>query len=235
LAVVGVRCNNRVAQVAAEAVMKAVALLTVSVLSGVGVTDAWAQMQADAPPHWSFELRGGRFAPEVPAWKLYYDDDNFSEFALAIGRKLTRQIEVGGEIRHGSDRGVGDLPLNESRGGDVLYEAYPLQAYVLLRAVLSENQWFVPYVGVGLGRVYYRQSVKNGDKREGDTQAYSWRAGIQCLLDGLSPSSATNLRRGYGIDHTYLVIDYQSTRAEVDSTNWDIGGKTVSVGLLFEY
>lgn len=197
---------------------------------------AWAQSSAVTPsPNWSLELKLGRFQPDVPDWETYYGSDTTRAFALALGRKLLRTFEVGAEVAYGSTRGEGDLPLNSGRGGDVLYEFAPVNAYVIARGVLSERQWLVPFVGAGLGKLYYRQHVTGGPSNEGSTPYYVARAGVQLLLDPLSPRGALNLRRGYSIEHTYFVIDYQRSRAEVDGTSWDLGGTTWLAGLLFEY
>lgn len=214
----------------------AVLALSTVLAAGAVAPAATAQEQAaPPPPKWSVELKGGRFTPEVDNWATYYGDDDTSAFAATIGRKLWRQLEVGAELTYGSDRGQGDLPLNGTRGGEVLYEFAPIQAYVLLRGIFSERQWLVPFVGAGVGQLYYRQHVSNGDDSEGHTSYHVARAGVQLLLDRLSPNSAANLQSGYGIDNTYLLVDFQRSQAEVDATPWDLGGESWLVGLLFEY
>lgn len=190
---------------------------------------------ATALPHWSVEIKAGRFKPDVPEWETYYGDDSTRAFAVAIGRKLVRQVELGAELLYGSDRGNGSLPLNDRLGGDVLYEFAPVHAYILARGVLSERQWLVPFIGAGIGQLYYRQHVSGGSSSEGNTAYYTARAGMQLLLDRLSPNSATNLRRDYGIEHTYLILDFQRSSAEINGTPWDLGGDTWLAGLLFEY
>lgn len=209
-------------------------LVALALLTIAAPTSAQTSNNA-ASPHWSVEIKAGRFQPDVPDWETYYGNDSTQAFALAIGRKVVRHIELGAELLYGSARGQGDLPLNESRGSEVLYEFAPVQAYVLARGVLSERQWVVPYIGAGIGQLYYRQHVTGGPSNEGNTAYRTVRAGLQLLLDRLSPNSATNLQRRYGIEHTYLVLDFQSASAQIDGTPWDLGGESWLAGLLFEY
>lgn len=195
-----------------------------------------AQSSDAAPsPSWSMELKLGRFQPDVPDWETYYGSDTTRAFSLALGHKLLRTLEVGAELVYGSDRGEGHLPLNDTRGGAVLYEFAPVNAYIVARGVLSERQWLVPFIGAGIGKLYYRQHVTGGPSNEGSTSYSVVRAGVQLLLDRFSPSSAATLQRGYGIEHTYLIVDVQRSRAEVDATSWDLGGTAWLAGLLFEY
>jgi len=196
---------------------------------------ARAQDSDGTAPRWSVEIKAGRFQPEVPDWETHYGNDATRAFAVALGRKVIRQVEVGAELLYGSDRGQGNLPLNERRGGDVLYEFAPVHAYILARGVLSERQWLVPFFGAGIGQLYYRQQVSGGPSSEGSTAYRTARAGLQLLLDRLSPRSAMNLQRGYGIEHTYLILDFQRSSAEIDGTPWDLGGDSWLAGLLFEY
>lgn len=207
-----------------------------SLVLAASASTAQAQDSAAASlPRWSVEVKAGRFKPDVPAWETYYGEDSTRAFAVAIGRKLGRQVELGAELLYGSDRGMGSLPLNDRLGGEVLYEFAPVHAYILARGVLSERQWLVPFIGAGIGQLYYRQHVSGGSSSEGNTSYHTARAGVQLLLDRISPNSATNLRRGYGIEHTYLILDFQRSSAEIDGTPWDLGGDTWLAGLLFEY
>ncbi len=190
-----------------------------------------------ARPHWSFEFKGGRFSPAIDDWSTYYGKDSMQHFAASLGYKVLRQIEVGVELGTMHDRGQGNLPLNGSIGGRVYYELYPVNVYVLLRGVFAEGQWLVPYVGGGWTRMYYQQDLANQEGAKGSVDGSHARAGVQLLLDVFAPKESGQLLAQYGIDNTYLFLEQQTIKAEVDAsaTTVDIGGDSVLIGVLFEF
>src|SRR3990172_5763977 len=100
-------------------------------------------------PHWSLELKGGMFYPDIENWKNYYGSDKTSHYAATLAYKLFRQLEVGIEGGYIRDKGQGFAPGHGTTAGSVTYELYPLEAFILLRGVFNEGQWLVPYVGGG--------------------------------------------------------------------------------------
>lgn len=189
-------------------------------------------------PLWSLEVKGGYFFPAVDNWKTYYGDDKTWHYSGSLAYKLLRQVDVGidgGMIR---DRGRGYAPTNGIITGGVTYTLFPIQAFVLLRGVFSENQWLVPYVGGGWTRMYYRIRVEGQGPVRGSADGYHGRAGLQLQLDAADSDAATNLYLDYGIHHTYLFFEAQYIRAMVDTaTNGavNIGGTSYLAGLLFEF
>jgi hypothetical protein len=47
--------------------------------------------------------------------------------------------------------------------GEVDYDLYPVNVFVLVRGVINENQWLVPYIGGGWTRMYYHEDPGPGD------------------------------------------------------------------------
>jgi len=195
-------------------------------------------------PHWSFEIKGGNFYPDFdsfPAgkkWSDFYGSDHTWQLSGALGYKLLRWIEVGIEGGRIEDRGSGYAPVNGLVTGRVIYQLYPVSAYVLARAVFREQQWIVPYAGGGYTRMYYRQKIEGQGTVRGSTDGYMGRAGVQLLLDDADRKSADSLYLNYGIMHTYLVLEAQLTRATVESTageQVELGGLSFLGGLLFEF
>ena len=200
-----------------------------------------AAMAADKEsvrPHWSLELKGGVFYPDINNWETYYGSDKTPHYAGGIAYKIFRQMELGIEGGYIRDKGMGDGSFHTSPVGEVTREYFPLHAFVLFRGIISEDQWLVPYVGGGWTRIYYRDEVKYQDTIKGSTDGYHGRAGIQLLLDGLDESAANGLFLDYGIHHTYLFFEAQVSQALINTTTGEsvnLGGTSFLAGLLFEF
>ncbi len=186
-------------------------------------------------PAWSFEFKGGRYHPTLDGYADYFGRARTDELSFALARKVFRVFDVGIEVGRVHDKGVGALPLNQTTGGTVTYDLYPVHAYLALRGIFYENQWLVPYIGGGVTREYYQQRVLGQSTAKGHANGSHTRAGVQFLLDRLSGSDAANLRSSFGIDNTYLFIEQQTIKAEVKSSKTDLGGKVYLLGLLFEF
>jgi len=194
-------------------------------------------------PHWSLELKGGSFYPDIPDWETYYGRDKTTHLAGSLAYKILRQVEVGIEGGYIWDRGMGYAPVHQEVTGTVKYDIAPLQAFVLFRGVFSEGQWIVPYVGGGWTRLYYRERIENQATVRGYTDGYHGRAGLQLLLDNIDPSASGKFYLDYGVHHTYLFFEAQSITAKIDAIsattsqieNIDLGGVSYLAGLLFEF
>lgn len=187
----------------------------------------------EKPPRWSLEIKGGDFEPDLDEWRRFFGDETASEFGVAFGYKLTRWLEVGLEADYIRDKGAGRLPSNDTVGGSVTYNLFPAHVYVLVRGIFHENQRFVPYVGGGFTRAYYRQKIDNQASRRGDTDGEHARAGLQILLDWIDRGSAGSMQSELGVNNTYLILEVQKFSAEIDGI--ELGGESAMVGFLFEF
>jgi hypothetical protein len=194
---------------------------------------ALAADPADDQPHWSFEIKGGKFAPKLANWAQFYGQRDMPEFAMALAYKIRRQIEIGVEGGFLEDRGQAYAPLHQVAAGRVTYNLYPVSAFVLFRGMFDENQWLVPYVGGGYTKMFYREKIEGQDTVSGSANGYHARGGLQFLLDGLDQSAANGLYMDYGIFHTYLFIEAKYTDAVISGIN--LGGTSYLAGLLFEF
>ncbi len=194
-------------------------------------------------PHWSFEFKGGMFYPDIENWKDYFGSDKTSHYAAALAYKLIRQIEIGIEGGYIRDKGQGFALIHNQPAGNVAYELFPLQAFILVRGVFTDGQLLVPYVGGGWTRMYYLEKIEFQDNIKGYTDGYHGRAGIQLLLDGLDQDATNSFYLEYGVQHTYLFVEAQYTRAMIDtvatvttpSEKINLGGTSFLAGLLFEF
>ena len=195
-------------------------------------------------PHWSLELKGGMYYPDLDQWSQFLGKNRLPQYAGTIAYKVLRQIEVGFEGGYIHDEGAGKALLHSQAAGttvaagSVTYEFFPLQAFVLVRGIFNEGQWIVPYVGGGWTRIYYRSKAEMQDTIKGSADGYHGRAGIQLLLDGLDESAANGLFLDYGIHHTYLFFEAQVSQALINTTTGEsvnLGGTSFLAGLLFEF
>jgi hypothetical protein len=189
-------------------------------------------------PHWSLELKGGNFYPAADNWATFYGDDKTWQIGGSVAYKLVRWLETGIEVGMARDHGVGYAPLNGILTGEVQYDVFPLNVFVLVRGVFREQQWLVPYAGGGYTRMSYREKIEGQGDVRGSTNGYHTRGGIQLLLDGLDTGAANNMYLDYGIHHTYLFFEVQYIRADANTVGGgsvDLGGTSYLGGFLFEF
>jgi len=212
-----------------------IALLQASIAHAVNTKEASNKNPIFSKPAWSFELKLGRFEPAIENWETFYGKDYTHQLGGTFAYKLTRQIEIGMEGSWIRDKGKGFLPANNTVGGRVKYQLFPLNAFILFRGIYKNNQWVVPYIGGGLSRAYYKANIQNQSSVDGAQNGTHYRAGIQFLLNNINKKGTRHLKNSFGIINTYFYIEVQKLKANVDSVNLDIGGKSTMVGVLFEY
>ncbi len=193
-----------------------------------------------AQPHWSLELKGGRFIPDIENWRDYYGDRKTGHYAGTLAYKLFRQLEVGLEGGSIKDKGQGYAPMHDEFTGNVKYEVYPLHAFVLFRGIFGEGQWLVPYVGGGWTRMHYKEKIEYQPTARGRTDGSHVRAGLQFLLDNLDPGAANSFYLDIGVYHTYFFVEAQRIRAMINNADSlpvsvNLGGTSYLAGLLFEF
>ncbi len=184
-------------------------------------------------PHWSLEVKGGQFTPDIDNYETFYGKDHTSEFGLGFGYKFLRQLEVGAQASYIEDEGVGLLPINQILGGEVTYTLVPVDVFVLFRAIFKENQWVVPYIGGGWTRAYYQQEITNQETVKGKADGYNARAGIQISLNNMAPKRAHNSDKQIGLKQSYLILEAKKFSAKTNGV--DLGGTSYLFGLLFEF
>jgi len=186
-------------------------------------------------PHWSLELKSGKFAPAVERWAEFYEKRTIPEYAGTFAYKLVRQVELGVGVGTMKARGSAFAPLHNATTGSTVLQMYPIQAFMLVRGLVSEDQWIVPYVGGGFTRMYYQERAQDQEKVTGAVNGYHVRGGLQLCLDNLDRGAANNMYLDYGVHHTYFFAEMERTRAVVKSSSTDLGGTAYLFGLLFEY
>ncbi len=199
---------------------------------------AHAQEGAESRPHWSLELKGGHIVPELDDWFKYYGKRDAGHYAASLAYKIIQQVEVGIEGGYIRISGKAAALSHGYYTGLVTYKVMPLNAFVTFRAMFSDTQWIVPYIGGGWTRMYYSQAVKDQSTARGSADGTHVKAGLQLLLDEIDPTAATSMYLDYGVYHTYLFIETQRTRVMADSASLgqvDLGGISYFAGFLLEF
>lgn len=209
-------------------------VMLITLLSSVWLLLPVASLAKDesTTPHWSFEFKVGKFESALENWDTYYDG-NPSLLNVGWSYKIFRPLEIGLSLGRMTTNGIGNLPIQQSIGGDVDFTLVPVNISLLYRFVFHENQLLVPYIGGGWTRVYYRQETGGGNKFEGSHDGHHVKLGIQILLDSFDKRSARNLQQKVGIKNTYLFLEAQSIEAK--RSGIDLGGNSIFLGLLMEY
>jgi hypothetical protein len=224
--------------------LKKIILFTLLLILPTAAAFAGAGHAVEPPlegPRWSVELKGGKFAPDLPDWAQFYGKKDMPEYGLSVAYKLLRQIEFGVESSIARAKGKGIAQSHSVQAGqpvsagEVQYEIVPVNVFVLFRGLVSEEQWVVPYVGGGFTRILYWKETQGQDTIRGSADGYHARGGLQFLLDGMDRSAANSMYLDYGVDHTYLFVEAEYTSAKVKPGSVELGGTAYRAGLLFEF
>lgn len=186
-------------------------------------------------PHWSLEVKGGSFTPSLADWSFYYGKKDMTEFAASLAYKLLPQLDFGAGAGWIEGKGRAYQTFHQTLTGDVNYDLYPVEVFVVVRGAVTEDQWVIPYIGGGWTRMYYRQQAPGQETVHGSADGYHVRGGLQFSLDILDQSASRSMYRDYGVYNTYFFIETEYTHAVVPSVSTDLGGKAWLAGLLFEF
>lgn len=180
-------------------------------------------------------------------------------FEWQITQKLAGPIGIGVQWSMARDKAF--APLAEpaegedtrSRADVVRFSVMPLalQAVYRFELLADKVRWapFVPYVKAGVAYGFWWTKngnnkiavIKDGDevvdRGRGGVWGYQLNLGMMLRLDFLDPGTARTFDRISGINHTYLVGEWQLTRlsnfGRKDSMN--IGDSTWLLGLAMEF
>ncbi len=179
-------------------------------------------------PRWMLELKAGRFEPDLDGYQRFYGDDEARYRSVEFAYRFRRWLEVGGGLAHMRDKGVGLLSISGALGAEVTYTLMPVHAFVNVRGEFNQDQLFVPYVGIGVTRSYYKQKIELQPDRTGTSDLGTIvRAGVQLSLLRLGAVPGSQVQR------SYLFVEAQRFTTEVDDI--DLGGDVFLLGFRFEF
>jgi len=112
----------------------------------------------------------------------------------------------------------------------------PLNAAVIVRADIFNEQLLVPYASAGVDYWLWRETWGNEDAEQsisGGKQGQHYAVGGQILLDGFDKVAASLLEVKRGITDTYLSVEYRSQEFTGDGLNFN--SESITVGLRFNH
>ena len=179
-------------------------------------------------PRWTYEIRAGRYLPDLEAFATFYGDDNESYYGLAGSYRFTDWLEVGGDLSQMRAKGIGFLTSSQALGGSVTYELRPVQIYANFIWQRSQRQRVVPYVGVGIAAATYEQNIEAQGSSDGTTDVgHAARLGVRFMV-GMRKSET-----GSSYWRSYLLLEAQRLSIEVD--DFELGGDAYLLGFRMEF
>ncbi|MDH5219559.1 MAG: hypothetical protein OEX19_17765 [Gammaproteobacteria bacterium] len=202
-------------------------------LSKLFLISAISFSSAQADVAWEMDFKAGAFLPNLDSWSDYYGTSYAYSGASNVSVRVLKFFVLGADLIYTRASGVGEYASNGQTGGEVSYELLPGNAYAGLQAQFAEGQWVVPYAGVSYGRSFYRQKIAFQSDVRGATNGYTLKAGMKLLLDKMDHSSAKLLKEGFGVQHSYWIVEYQ--KLVLTAGDVDIGGHYLFSGLALSF
>ena len=70
---------------------------------------------------------------------------------------------------------------------------------------------------------------------DGHEDGWHLRGGLQLLLNRIEPGPARRAGRQYGLNNTYLFLEYTKLNVDDDQTGSDLGGDVFTLGVMLEF
>lgn len=202
----------------------------------------------NTPQSYGGGLRFGSFlAPmlknRVDGRDIFFDDIYGSQAQLMINLDFEWQfLRTVGKLGVRAGTGLLTAKGNGRFGRDpaiVAREVYtfflaPNSASLIYRAQYGDRQIFVPY---GYAGAYYFSFLESRDDnapfKYGGAPAAMFGGGIQFGLDSLDRKAINEMDREYGVNHVWLIADYQQIVGL--SQKFDFSTSYISAGVLVEF
>ncbi len=212
--------------------------------------------QAESDRNWVLELQFGGFFPDVDKEPGLVG----TPFADVFGTKSRLLSEISierlvfkdfGSLGFGLKSGFteffghGFIEGTETPSIDTAsLRIVPINAFVAYRLDYAAIEWnfpFVPYAKAGIGGWIFwitdsKGDIDGGGKAKGVKWGWTYSAGLMLLLDVFDPRLSNEFDREFGVNNTYLFVDY--THQGVDNfggKGFDFSDNVWSGGIAFEF
>lgn len=137
----------------------------------------------------------------------------------------------------------------ERSGDSTSLHVVPIQIFAAYRFDYAALHWGVPFAiygraGAGEWIWWTTDSGASGDDDSGAKFGVSWAAGLAFHLDWLDPKLARDFDRNYGVNNTYVYVEWARWNAKFrgnvfrhgfDAQGFDFSDEIISGGIAFEF
>lgn len=232
-------------------------LVALATVLGSGAAHA-----AESPRNWILDLRFGGYSPEVDddlrgrPFEDVFGDKNRLLTQLSLERFFFQDfgtLGAGLNLGYAEFFGKGFIPgTNQKSSDSTSLRVIPVTVFADYRFDWAAIHWkipLVPYAKGGFGYWFWwtenglGETSGDGDGK-GTKLGFTWSAGLKLLLDFFDPYLANEFDREFGVNNTYLYIDYTQWHAGfqanifkhgISKKGLDFSDNIVSGGLAFEF
>jgi hypothetical protein len=186
----------------------------------------------------NFEVRYGVITLRDENLTRVYGAGGNNVLFLEIGPQIYRFLEL--------DLGAGffqELAFTVDAQGNpgsqrTMITAIPLAVTPVLRAHFLDEQFLVPYAGLGMSWWMWNEKVDNAaggkDTISGSKFGWHWSVGLNLLLDTFSRSRASMLEAQTGINDSWFTIEFRRQVIEGDQGIF-FSGDVITAGLKLDF
>lgn len=235
------------------------ALTYTTAAQGQGVERAMVTDRS--PRHWTLELQFGSYFPSIdrgvsgtPFEDVFGGGNLLTQ--LALQRYVYEGIGtlgIGLQVGYSEFFGRAFLQDSNVRSGDSSsLHVIPIQLFAAYRFDYAAIHWDIPfavYGKAGIGEWIWwsddgdGETAGNGDA-SGAKLGFSVSAGAAFHLDWLDPRLAREFDRNFGVNNTYIFVEYTRWNAKfrgnlfkhgIEARGLDLSDEIVSGGIAFEF
>jgi hypothetical protein len=196
------------------------------------VTSAWG----------NFTFDGGSYAYKDATIQGIYGQRGV-DFRVSAGVQLFRYAEFNVGVGLVTKKGNTVDSTGQSSAEYIRLQMAPFSLDGRLRVHVIDEQPVVPFGGVGVDWVFWRETPLDADKVPvaagrvvGSKLGWHWDAGVNILLDTFAPNRASELEARSGINDTWLTIQYRKQIVgKAGDAGLDLDGWTLSGGLKIDF
>jgi len=210
----------------------------------------------ESPRKWVLDLQFGSYFPSIDEG---VQGSPFADFfggnSLITQLSLQRLVYQGiGTLGIGLQAGYSEffgrtfVQGTDERSGDPSYfRVVPIQLFVAYRFDYAALHWDIPFVlhgRAGIGEWIWWESGPGTGDDSGAKLGFGLSAGLAFHLDWLDPKLAREFDRNFGVNNTYLFVEYTWWHAKFrgnffrhgfEAHGLDLSDEFVSGGVAFEF
>jgi len=188
----------------------------------------------------SLEFRAGPASLADSNIQSVYGENGNQLFFLESGMQFFRllEVDVGLGLLRESDAALGQDSGEES-GYTTRLSLFPISLSGTFRLDVFDGQPLVPFASGGVDYWLWAEQQNTGDgylmgsSTKGGKLGYHYGVGVNVLLDVFSQERASRAEARWGIEDSYLVVEYR-LQETLSEEGLAFGGSVISAGLKID-